>query len=405
MKGKLIVILVIFAALIGSCSKDKSNPDNQSAGLSSLPVKATAYIDDNYPDAAIEYVVAMKNSAASYLVTLNTTEELAFDKTGEYLGKGSAYHGQQTLCDTIYNGHHEGDHHCGGIPVDSLPATITDYIAQNYPGYEILRANTDTICPEGAVTIVIIGMPDTGLLKLFFGAEDVFLFSANRLLYADVPQAVKDYIDSNYADYSVCNRAEKFTLPENILQYIIHLRLDQTKLKVRIAEDGTFICESDADTIPGGHGGGHHGGGHHGGGHHGGGHHEGGIPLDSISPITDYIAANYAGYEIHHADYSNICPDGDVTEVMIGMPETPPVKLIFGAEDAFLMSVKGLPYADVPQPVKDYISANYPDYMVRPMAEKLTLVDSSLQYMIYLGHHMSMKKVRVAGDGTLICEE
>jgi hypothetical protein len=403
-KNWLLILFIAVAALI-SCNKDKPNQETQTASVSGLPTKAEAYIDNNYPDAAIEYVVTLTNNAAAYLVTLNTSEELAFDTQGGYLGKGGNYHGgNQIECDTIYGGHHGGGHHEGGIPIDSLSVAILEYISVNYPGYGIMHAEIDTLCPDGAVTNVMIGMPGSEPIKLVFNSSDIYLLKANRISYADAPQAVRDFISANYTDYAVCDKAEKFTLPDNLLQYMIYLRLDQIKTKLRMAEDGTLICDHEIiDSVPGP--GGHHGGGHHGGGHPGGGHHEGGIPLDLLSQvIKDYVAANYAGYNIQHAEFGVICPDGNVTEVMIGMPGSDPLKLIFGAGDAFLLTANLLPYSDVPQIVKDYIAANYPDYNVGEKAEKLTLLDNSIQYRIFIMmmHHMK-KTVLIAEDGTFIC--
>jgi hypothetical protein len=397
MRTKLFFVLLLVTAMAVSCNKEKSDSDTQKSAVYNLPTKAESYIDDNFPDASIEYVVITTNNSAAYLVTLSTTEELAFDKTGGYLGFGSGYHQDQADCDTIYGGHHGGGHHGGGIPVDSLSAAITDYITLNYPEYGIMHARIDSICPEGIVTVVVIGMPDTEPIRLFFGAEDAFLMSARRVHYSDTPQPVKDYISANYPNYHICRKAGELTLPENILQYAVYLKLDSTRQIVRLAEDGTLICEFEPDTIQGGH---------PGGGHPGGGHHGGGIPLDSLSAtILGYIAMNYSGYDIKHAQHGKICPDGEVIEVMISMPETHPVRLVFGTDDAFLMLVTGLPYRDVPQAVQDYIAGNYSDYNTEPMAEKLALPDSSIQFLIHLRLHEMKKRIRIAEDGTFICEQ
>jgi hypothetical protein len=258
MKTKLFLLLLLVSVAVVSCNKDKTT-DNQGTVSSSLPTKAATYIDTNYPDASIETVVTVSNSDAKYLVTLNTAEELAFDGDGGYLGYGDGFHNGQTMCDTIVGGHHGGHH--DGIPADSLSTIITDYIAANYPDYEILHAMTKTICPEGDVIEVVIGMPETEPVKLYFGVEGAFLFTSARIEYTATPQPVQDYITTNYPGYEVCNRAEQLTLPENVYQYMVHMRLENVKQQVRMDEVGTLVCASEADTIPDHHGG-HHGG-HH----------------------------------------------------------------------------------------------------------------------------------------------
>ena len=255
MKKTMIFMLIIVAGL-SACKKDQTT--TTSATVASLPLKATAYIDTNYPDASIDYVVAITNSDAKYIVTLNTTEQLAFSQAGDFLGDGRNFPGDHhrgdTICgDTTHHGgdgHHGGGHHGGGhggcsghgIPVDSLSAAIISYITANFPGYAINHAELDTLCPDGAVTEVMIGTAGSEPKKAVFDATDKFLLWAKRIRYSDVPQAVKDYITANYATYHLCNRGELFTMADNSLQYTIYIDLGTAHRYVRLKEDGTLVC-------------------------------------------------------------------------------------------------------------------------------------------------------------------
>jgi len=401
MKKNLFFILVLFVFALVSCQKDKSAPDAQQTASTELPAKAAIYIDQNYPDADIEFVQAVKNSNIAFLVTMTTAEELAFDLAGSFLGEGEHTQTGEFDCDTIY-GHHHGNHHGGGFPVDSLSATILEYISTNYPDYIILHAKYDTICPDGAVTEVVLGMPEAQHIKLIFGEGDAFLMTSERIPYEEVPQAIKDYIALNYDDSTMCHKSSKLTLTDNTLQYMIYLRLDESLEKLRMAEDGSLVCE-ESDTTH--HGGGHPGGGHHGGGHHGG-HHGGWIPIDSLSAtILEYISGNYPDYTVMHARYDSICPDGDVIKVTIATEGVWPFELVFGAEDAFLFTSNMIHYFDLPQAVKDFITTNYAEWWPDGKAEKYTMTDDSNQYQIFLKKMHENKKVRLAEDGTLICEQ
>jgi hypothetical protein len=164
MKKTMFLLMIASIAALSSCNKKNDTSPNSSNGTAAnLPLKASQYIDTNYPDASIIYVVAMKNSTAAYIATLNTTEELAFTALGDFLGDGTLYHngtpgeGDTIHCDSTGcggghhgGGHHGGGHHGGGnhggghnenvIPVDSLPALIKDYISANYSGYTIRHA-------------------------------------------------------------------------------------------------------------------------------------------------------------------------------------------------------------------------------------------------------------------------
>lgn len=406
MKKSLFFVLLLLVFALASCNKDQSTNDKQTSTLTELPAKAADYIDMNYPDADVDYILAVQNSNMAFLVTLTTNEELAFDSDGGFIGNISGNHNTGFDCDTIY-GHHHGGHHGGGIPVDSLSSAILEYISANYPDYTIFHAKTDSLCPDGAVTEVVIGMPEVQPVKLIFGADDTFLMTSVRIPYVDVPQVIKDYISLNFGDSLHCNKASQLTLVDNTIQYMIYLRLEESMEKLRMGEDGSLVCEESDTTFPGG---GHHGGGHHGGGHHGGGnggHHNGGwIPVDSLSAtILEYISANYPDYTIMHAKYDSICPDGEVIKVAIGQMGTWPFDLVFGAEDAYLFTSNMVHYWDLPQAVRDFIEANYLGWWHIGNAERFTMTDSSLQYTVFLKQQQEMKKIRVAEDGTLICEQ
>ena len=255
---KKIVILILFVlAGVSACKKDQTT--TQSTTVASLPLKATTYIDSYYPDASIDYVVAITNPTARYIVTLNTTEQLAFTRDGSFLGNGEGYqddhHGGDTLCgDTTHHeggghrggGHHGGGHHGGpghGIPLDSLSAAITGYITANFPGYTIRHAELDTLCPDGAVIEVMLGMQGAEPKKAVFDAGNNYLLWAKRIRYADVPQAVKDYITANYPTYQECDRGELFTMADNSLQFTVYLFNGPIHKFVRLKADGTLVCE------------------------------------------------------------------------------------------------------------------------------------------------------------------
>jgi hypothetical protein len=253
MKKVMIVMLVTMMAALSSCNKsDQTVPANQFTDVDVLPAKAVSYAVDNYPDATIDYVLMQTNAVARYIAVLNTTEELAFTNSGDYLGNGKQYRGGHHEGDTLHGdtiyggGHHGGGHHGGNhgnqIPVDSLPVMITDYIAANFAGYSVMHAEYDTLCPEGAVTEVMIGISSSEPIKLVFDSNNAFLMQASRILYSTVPQAVKDSISANYATYQVSNKSEKLTLADNSIQYSVYVRLNADRKKVRLTELGIMIC-------------------------------------------------------------------------------------------------------------------------------------------------------------------
>jgi hypothetical protein len=184
---------------------------------------------------------------------LDTEEELAFDSNSNYIGDGHFYPGAGDPPDTgdpghhgggHGNGHHHGHGHPGNfIPPDSLSATILAYITANYPDYSVKNGQKDTLCPDGAVTSVMLEKSDTIHLKLFFGEGDTFLMTGRRVHFAELPQLVQDFITSNYAGYTVCHGTELLTMADNSIRYAVYLRQNQTKTRVVISADAVLVCE------------------------------------------------------------------------------------------------------------------------------------------------------------------
>jgi len=175
---RVLLVMLIFVAAFTACKKDLTSPSaDATSSNSTLPLKATVYVENNYPDAAIDYYVAVSNSPAAFLVMLTTAEELAFSSIGDYLGNGANYQGG-TPGDTIPCHHGE---HGGGIPVDSLPAAIQEYVTANYPDYEIRHASYDSLCVEGLVIDVMLFQPEFAPVKLYFTTSGDFLMHSDSI--------------------------------------------------------------------------------------------------------------------------------------------------------------------------------------------------------------------------------
>ena len=258
---KLFFSMLILVAALVACNKENSTSSSglQSIAASSLPVTVSDYVANNYPAETITSALKVSNSAATYIVTLNTLEELAFNGHGDFIGNGEDYHHHGDSlggrpCDSLgFHGHHGGHGGHGGpggpgehgnsISVDSLPATIGDYLAANYSGYTARHAEIDTLCQFGGVYEVMIDQSGNTHLKLLFDAAGTYLAKAERARYTDAPQAVKDYITANYAGYNTRDKMEKFTLADSSLQYSIFLALEGSRKNVILRADGTFVCE------------------------------------------------------------------------------------------------------------------------------------------------------------------
>ena len=258
--------MLVLVAAFTACKKENSTSSSsgQSIAASDLPLSISVYISSNYPAESITKALKVSNSTAAYVVTLNTSEELAFNDHGDFIGNGENYFPGDSLggqpCDSLgHHGHHwghgdpfghggNGGHGgpCGpgnSISVDSLPAAIGDYLSANYSGYTARHAEVDTLCQFGGVYEVMVEKSGVFPVKLFFGVSGNFLAKAERALYTDAPQDVKDYITANYAGFTTRNKMEKFTLADGSFQYSIFVAKPGSRKNVILSADGTFVCE------------------------------------------------------------------------------------------------------------------------------------------------------------------
>jgi hypothetical protein len=255
MKKISLVALVLFVTLL-SCTKENSDSSTteQSISTTALPLKVSAYVSDNYPAESIISAVQLTNSDASFIVTLNTLEELAFGEDGSFLGNGEAFHhhhGDSIPDDDSlggHHGHHGGHHghpgeHGHTISLDSLPASVASFIAENYPLYTFKHAETDSLCQFGSIYEVILDQSGVTPVKLFFDFIGSYLAKAERVEYTTVPQAISDYITANYPDYEVRHKAELFTLADGSQEFSIYLKASGERKNVILTAEGTFVCE------------------------------------------------------------------------------------------------------------------------------------------------------------------
>ena len=254
---KIEIIMLISLLALFSCKKENSgtsstNVTTLTVNIADLPAAITNYISNNYPDATIYSATKVTNSAATYIVTLSTEEQLAFDDRGDCLGYGDGFPGgggPGPGGDSLHHGHGHPGHGCPGnwINIDSLPGAIKSYIGSNYPAYTIWHAEKDSICTAGAVIEVLIretGTRPPSDVKLFFDMTNNFLMIGQRMRYMDLPQAVRDYISANFGTNHQCDRAEKLTLGDNTINYAVYI--DQPghhHHRVVLTDSGTLVCE------------------------------------------------------------------------------------------------------------------------------------------------------------------
>lgn len=243
-------LLWMFTLLFAACQKDNDTSISEVDYLFSPPEVIQNYLSDNYPDASVSATFKFYSSDTGYVVILNTSEMLVFNLNGQIAGD-SLFPG---FCDSTHHrrwgrgrhhphGHPGGGHLAGGIPIDSLPASIRTWITAAYPDYTARHAHLDTLCNLGSVTAVMISKPGQHPVKLLFDTNNLFAASAERIHYDDLPDIVRESVETNYPAYDKRRKAEKLSLSDGTTEYRVFLHTTGIKMKVVIKDDGSIACE------------------------------------------------------------------------------------------------------------------------------------------------------------------
>lgn len=216
----------------------------------SIPSVVTNSINVSYPgysnrSKAESYTLADNSMQYKAFVYLNESElGVVLNEEGtivcesEFSHHGGGHHGGGHNGGGHQGGHHDG----GGIPIDSLPASITEFITTNFSSYNIYTARIKSLCQFGTVTEVVISTDSLAPVKLFFNNTNIYLAKAEVILTINIPAVVTDLISATYIGYSTDERSEINTLADNSVQFEIKLHLNQNRIKVVIKEDGTIVC-------------------------------------------------------------------------------------------------------------------------------------------------------------------
>ena len=191
---------VLMILLFTRCEKDAVSPEDTliaeienaqnkiNIDPGALPEAAQTTIEEEYFESYVE--TAAHVPGKGYEVVLGNEDQLYFRENGLRLRSGP-----------------DGPHRpgpCGRgvvIAVDDLPAVMTDYVAENYPDAQILRAKQ---FPRGYVLLI------SGRRILLFN-NDLEFVAITRAFYfcdqlghpidiANLPDSITSYVSVNYPD-------------------------------------------------------------------------------------------------------------------------------------------------------------------------------------------------------------
>jgi len=284
---KYLIVFSAFILFITGCEKDEDTDQltsNQPKSTqfetidnSGYPDAITNYIGQNYPDQSIVeiYMRTFDDGSTTYEVELNNGNEYYFDSNGNYLGMddsnvnisndsipqlignyiSSNYPAQSIIKAesemedgirvyeiTLSNGlelyfdesgmflslDDDSDH----ISTSELPQNILDYVTANYPDATIIYAEMDI--EDGATEYEI--KLDNGMELEFDGSGNYVSSDDNHIPIADLPQAIIDYVETNYPDNSIA----KAELEYEDGQQMYEIELDN-EIELYFDMNGNFL--------------------------------------------------------------------------------------------------------------------------------------------------------------------
>jgi hypothetical protein len=119
-------------------------------------------------------------------------------------------------------------------------------VTTNYPAFVIWHAETDTVCPNGDIIEVMIRKPATRPpedLILYFDKSSDYILVAQRVMYMNIPQAVKNYISTNFGNLHQCYMSDKLTLADSSLNYAVYVNQRRLHERVVLTASGALVCE------------------------------------------------------------------------------------------------------------------------------------------------------------------
>ncbi len=324
--------------------------DWQGVDKADLPPTIQDYLDENYSGVGI-YELWLTDTG-EYILLLENDMVLIFNGGGEFI---LAFDLADILGDEDFEGEEWED--WDEVNPADLPQSIRDYLATNYPDATIEEAYVD---PETGEYIVIL---DTGICVIFDKDgnfleeidEDEFGEEWDEVDPADLPQAIKDYVTSNYANETIEEAGVDAETGDFIvvLESGIILVFDADSNFIEAYDDEEYGDEDwdevDITTLP--------------------------------QIILDYIATNYTDASIEEAavntetgDYVVFLNDGTVVE----FDKDGQFVEAYDEEDEYGDCTE-VEVTDLPEAILTYISSNYAD---RTIDEAYFNEDEQIYYVI-----------------------
>lgn len=131
------------------------------------------------------------------------------------------------------------------INLETLPASIQEFISHNYYGYKMVSAVKDPLCSGMEAIDVTVERSDSPSFSLIFKMDGQFVQQETDINLNELPKAVLNQLNTGFKDYMPDQNAEKLNLADQSINYQVDLSKGQVKKEVVFKEDGTVVCTEE----------------------------------------------------------------------------------------------------------------------------------------------------------------
>ncbi|KGE88688.1 MAG: PepSY-like domain-containing protein [Phaeodactylibacter xiamenensis] len=237
----------------GSLISSGPDDDDTYISISDLPQEVLDYLEAEFPGMAIDEVsIDVEYGLEFFEVELYDNLEVYFSIDGIFVCSENS-DGNDDDGNDDDNGNDDDDDDDNGNDddddddddqVNNLPASVTEFINSNYPGYHIDEAYTEEFCNNTNILEVEIEMGSQDI-DLYFDLNGNFLFEGDDISTSSLPAAVVATLNAEYPGYHI-DDAEILTLPDGSIQYWVEVENgndnDEDEDDVVLTADGNIIC-------------------------------------------------------------------------------------------------------------------------------------------------------------------
>ena len=132
----------------------------------------------------------------------------------------------------------------GKVSLEKLSNKAKDYVAENYKGYKIKKAEYDPLCTGGDAIDVSITKHNSKTYSLIFLLDGTFIQQETDVPFSQAPPQITETLKVKYADYTYSKQIEKLQLADGSIQYLVDISKGTKSKEVILDTQGVVICEN-----------------------------------------------------------------------------------------------------------------------------------------------------------------